>query len=330
MFRLAGEDVPGSPRSLEQTDSSRWHLSMQVIVPALEMGHLALDTNVLLSLHRTPDPGVRQQLLRTFSGMRERLVIPHQVDLEYHQHQKRVRESHRKQVDNSLKQVNLLFDSISEVVTRESRYSRRDEEELRGPTTAVRVARGEVVDFLAATSLAHRYGSTAAEIEAEIETQIQNLIMDRKTPNPTAVQERAWDDDAKARYVRKAPPGWTPEAEGGGNERNGDCFIWQQLITFARGARDKRPIVLITDDRKSNGWFEHRGKIPFGAHHELVDDMRKEAGVEFVAIGLHHVLQYARHRIAVPRSRESAWLEQEHGLDPVRTGLIADYDDEAL
>jgi hypothetical protein len=303
---------------------------MQVIVPALELGHLALDTNVLLSLHRTPDPGVRQQLLKTLSDKRERLVIPHQVHLEYHQHQKNIRESHRKQVDDSLKRVNLLFDSISEVVTRESRYARRLEDELLGPTVAVRLARGEVVDFLTATSLAHRYGSAAAVVEAEIESQIRSLIEGKKTPTPTAAQEKAWNHDVGERFREERPPGWAPASEGGGNERNGDCFIWQQLIDFARTQDDKRPIVLITDDRKRTGWFEHKGTVPIGANYRLVDEMRREAGVEFVAIGLHHVLQYAQSGIAAPRSRESAWLEQSHELDPVRTGLIADHDDEAV
>ena len=127
--------------------------------------------------------------------------------------------------------------------------------------------------------------------------------------------------EGRERYDNKIPPGCEDArndrgaaAEGGeGNRRFGDLIPWKQTLDKAK--ETGLPIILVTDDRKEDGWWKSTGKT-VGPRPKLVEEMRAWAGVEFyITIGTSFRDAQARFRDAITGRKDSVLLTRVRG-DP--------------
>lgn len=89
--------------------------------------------------------------------------------------------------------------------------------------------------------------------------------------------------------------------------RHGDVIIWKQIIEHAKCASVKK-IILITDENKEDWWwtFDSMGQKKIGPRPELIEEIRREAQVEFFHMySSENFLKYAREQGVAGISSES-------------------------
>jgi hypothetical protein len=231
-----------------------------------------LDANVLLNLYRYT-PETRDELLRVLTEYSERIWLPHQAALEYHQNRLGVIQQLADSYNNTQK---VLKDSLNKIET-----------ELQSS-----VGKGRH-PFIASRDLMEKIKGTFAELERELkelEANHPNLI----TEDPILDAITTLFDgkvgmhyseeplgkiyrDGKNRYENKIPPGYQ-DTDKKGLEQYGDLVLWLQIIDYAKD--NKRSIILITDDRKSDWWLKSNGQT-IGPNPQLRDEIISKANVDF-------------------------------------------------
>jgi hypothetical protein len=99
-----------------------------------------------------------------------------------------------------------------------------------------------------------------------------------------------------ARYARGTPPGYLDAAKDDGKgpfeyggllyrREFGDLIVWEQIIAAA-SAHQLKAVVFVTDDEKEDWWWtvESQGRKRLGPRPELVEEIRRRAGVEIFFI----------------------------------------------
>jgi len=94
----------------------------------------------------------------------------------------------------------------------------------------------------------------------------------------------------KTRYERKIPPGYL-DVNKEGVRKYGDLVLWFQVIDKVK--ETKEPIILVTDDRKEDWWWQSKGKT-IGPRPELIDEMFSEAGGSFYMYQADQFMKYAQ------------------------------------
>lgn len=121
--------------------------------------------------------------------------------------------------------------------------------------------------------------------------KVTELFAGKVGAKPTPERIAAIHKEGNDRYAKKIPPGFEDAkkaAEGG--DKFGDLVIWMEMIEKAKA--DKRPIIFVTDDGKSDWWHIHRGK-KVGPHPALVEEFLATTGQEFHIYELLQFLRYA-------------------------------------
>lgn len=86
-------------------------------------------------------------------------------------------------------------------------------------------------------------------------------------------------EEGEFRYRNSIPPGYMDEADKTGFQKFGDLIIWKQILHYAK--KIKKPIILITDDRKEDWWILRDKKTTLGPREELIDEIVTVSNVGF-------------------------------------------------
>lgn len=252
------EKFPGY-RKLQEEDFSRlWNECIFVF-----------DTNVLLNLYRYKT-STRDELLRIFDKIKDRIWIPHQVALEYHDERL-----------NVIKSLMAAYDKIKKM--EEENYKKikveLDKYKERHP----------IIDVDKITSvLDSSYALISQELEREkidhpnwdssdyIRDKIYSLF-DGKIGEPYSQKslEEIYSR-GETRYALKIPPGYEDRNQKSmfPYKEYGDLVLWFQLIDESK--RISKSVILITDDTKKD-WFSERS-IP---RPELIQEFFSETQKNF-------------------------------------------------
>ena len=276
---------PGYYRPTEDEFSEIWENCLFV-----------LDANVLLNLYRY-SPETRKELLDILKEISDRLWVPHQAALEYHQNRLGV-----------IKQQAAAYDSVQEKL-RDS--LRKLEDGLR-----LLIGKGRH-PFLDADRLLERITIVFTEIEEEMKAlslEHPNLIdKDPLKETITALLEGKIGSSypserigeiykaGKTRYENKIPPGYQ-DAVKGNTRKYGDLILWFQIIDQAKAA--KRPIILVTDDRKDDWWLRFNGQT-IGPRPELVNEIVSKADTSFYMYSTDPFMEHARAHLERQISQQS-------------------------
>lgn len=240
------------------------------------------DTNILLHLLRH-SAEVRGQLMDVFERKKASLWIPYQVGIEFQRRrldvQQHALDAYDRLATDLTKFVNQAKDGINQ-------YRAHPVIDFERELSALDVFQGDFQRRIAAAKAQH----SAEEFNASF-SKVTDLFTGKVGAKPTAERIAAIHKDGNDRYAKKIPPGFEDAkkaAEGG--DKFGDLVIWMEMIEKAKA--DKRPIIFVTDDGKSDWWHIHRGK-KVGPHPALVEEFMAATGHEFHIYELLQFLRYA-------------------------------------
>jgi hypothetical protein len=122
-------------------------------------------------------------------------------------------------------------------------------------------------------------------------TRVSELFAGRVGTKPAEEHLAAIRKEGEERYAKKIPPGFEDAKKGADTgDKFGDLIIWKQLIEKA--AADKRPIIFVTDDGKSDWWHIHHGK-KIGPHPYLVEEFLTATSQQFHIYELPQFLRFS-------------------------------------
>ncbi|MFH1927238.1 MAG: PIN-like domain-containing protein [Chloroflexota bacterium] len=242
-----------------------------------------LDANVLLNLYRY-SPATSEELISILTQISDRLWVPYQAALEYHQRRLDVvaqqAEAYGKIQDLLLKTQKKLEDQLRSF--------------LKHP-------------FIEVDRLLEKVRATFNEIEGELDERKQEhpdlpdgddlrdtitALLEGKVGSPYS--QKQLDEiykRGKTRYERKIPPGYSDVKHKEGERVYGDLVLWLQVMDEAK--ETKKPVILVTDDGKEDWWLKFSGRT-IGPRPELTHEMLSRAGVPFYMYQADQFMEHGR------------------------------------
>jgi hypothetical protein len=255
---------PGYYRPTEDEFSELWNTCLFV-----------LDANVLLNLYRY-SPETSEEFIGILNEMSDRLWVPHQVALEYQRRRLDVIEiqvdahveiqnllkklgdklpSLRRDTDRSLERINSIFTEVEKELNERKR---------------------EYLDLLNDDCLRDTITSLfEGKVGSPYSTEQLNEIYKK----------------GEVRYEHEIPPGYLDARDKEGMRKYGDLVLWFQVIDKAQ--ETKKPIILVTDDRKDDWWLQRKGRL-IGPRPELAEEILSQAGVSFYMYRADQFMTYAQ------------------------------------
>jgi hypothetical protein len=240
------------------------------------------DTNILLHLLRH-SPEVRSQLMDVFERKKASLWIPYQVGVEFQRRRLDVQQYALDAYDrlgtDLTKFVNQAKDGLNQ-------YRAHPVIAIERELSALDVFQADFQRRMAAAKAQH----STEEFNISF-AKVTELFTGKVGTKPTAERIASIHKEGNDRYAKKIPPGFEDAkkaAEGG--DKFGDLVIWMEMIEKAKA--EKRPIIFVTDDGKSDWWYIHRGR-KIGPHPALIEEFQVTTGQDFHIYELLQFLRYA-------------------------------------
>ena len=277
------------------------------------------DANVLLNLYRYTKE-TAEDVLQLIASLQERLWLPHQVALEFHENR---------------------IDVITSQVTAYDEVERELDKAAKSIETTLGKYRYH--PFLQATEISKLTEQGAAPVRDRVKAlkaaHPDYLADDPILAHITGIYQgrvgQPYDDarlqsirtQGKQRYAEKIPPGYKDEKKGDA-EAYGDLIIWYQMIDHAEAT--KKPVIFVTDDTKEDWWWEQGGKT-LGPRPELVHEFAKRTGCRLYAYRPDRFFELARGREA-PRVKSSSIEEvkQVQETEQTRRAMFTETDQTRL
>jgi hypothetical protein len=243
----------------------------------------SFDTNVLLNLYRfTPES--RQNLLTLLEAVKDRVWLPHQVGLEYHENrveviisQRELYEGLKKEIDDAIKAIQKDRRSGSFYVTTVIEPILKTLQQVRADLDK---QKDDHPDLLADDPI----------------LEVLTNLFDGKVGDPYKEKEQQERCGlAKKRFEAKTPPGFRDSSRSkkkDGDRQYGDVILWFQLLDHAKTIT--QPLVLITDETGDDWWLKDQGRTT-GPRPELLQEMYLEAkGKWFYMYSTDKFLEYSK------------------------------------
>lgn len=244
-----------------------------------ENGIILFDTNVLLNLYRYSD-ATRETLLELIGKFSKQIFLPHQSALEYNRNRYEV-------IAEQEKAYKEFLDKISQI--------QKDLQSTSKPPLLTAKVDKDLNNVFEKVSL---------EVEESIKKYCAYLqgdpIYDRISDLFESKITDSFDDkklleiykEGEERFKMKIPPGFEDEKTKEGNRKYGDLVLWKQVIELAKVK--KKDIILVTDERKIDWWWKIRDGRNMGPRQELVEEIKREASVEFYMYSSERFLSYVQ------------------------------------
>lgn len=240
------------------------------------------DTNILLHLLRH-SAEVRGQLMDVFERKKASLWIPYQVGIEFQRRrldvQQHALDAYDRLGTDLTKFVNQAKDGINQ-------YRAHPVIDIERELSALDMFQADFQQRIGAAKAQH----SVEEFNASF-VKVTELFTGKVGEKPSAERIVAIQKEGGDRYAKKIPPGFEDAkkaAEGG--DKFGDLVIWMEMIEKAKA--EKRPIIFVTDDGKSDWWHIHRGR-KIGPHPALIEEFLATTEQEFHIYELLQFLRYA-------------------------------------
>jgi len=242
-------------------------------------GIIMFDTNVLLNLYRYSDSTQNTilELIKKFSGQ---IFLPHQAALEYHKNRYEVIAEQEKAYNEFLDKITQIQKDLQSTNKPPFLSSKVDEElnkVFEKVTIEVKESINKYCDYLK---------------NDPVYSSISELFQNRITEQFTREELNDIYKEGEERYKNKVPPGFEDEKTKDGNRKYGDLILWKQIIKKAKEL--KKDVILITDERKIDWWWKIKDGRNMGPRQELVEEIKKEAVIEFHMYSSERFLTYGQ------------------------------------
>ena len=225
----------------------------------LEQALICYDANVLLNVYRYSDE-TQNGLIEVFKTFAERTRLPHQVALEYARNRVKTIIDQVKLCQETEAAFKKVVHDYIEPKNKQPFLSERAAEALKSVTDELQSKRKALECLI---SEDHYADLLLALFEKRI-----GAPPDEKTLEQLHEQ-------AKERYEKKTPPGYSDLKDKKPPRAYGDYIAWRQLMDIA--TNDKKDIILVIDDTKEDWWLEMSGKT-VGPRPELLEEFVRETG----------------------------------------------------
>jgi hypothetical protein len=266
---------------------------------AIKNALIVADANVLLDLYRYSETP-RADLLEALRAVGPRLWVPNQAVLEFWKN----RENVIRDPGNTRSLIATLQSLETQAVEQIQHWA--NQRSLDGGATK-----------LLTNELVKSFTDARVQIEAHTDERMANWL---RNTNEDAVLKQLEpillgkvgpalsDDDlasclveGKRRIESKIPPGYL-DAKKSGDSAVGDYLVWEQTIREA--AFRKNDVLFISRDAKEDWIRRENGEIR-GPRLELVNEMKKRAGVRLFIRTPDQFMQLAKEVLAVEISDKS-------------------------
>lgn len=254
-------------------------------------GVFVFDANALLNLYRYSE-STREDFFKALDNLAEKLFMPYQVGFEFHSNKISV-----------IKSLESLFDSlpisVDEILKPGGPFDSIFHLAKRHPSIEIEAFKKLKAKFI-------------QSIKEELDSQKsshpdfskEDTVLDSLTKLYEGKVGKAFSEEqlqkiyqeGESRYSKKIPPGFKDleTKKDKGNQRlYGDLIIWKQLIEY--GKEKKKPIILITDDRKEDWWTKEGGET-IRPRQELIKEFYDQTGIRILIYAADRFLKFAKER----------------------------------
>lgn len=251
---------------------------------------VVLDTNVLLDCYRV-SPETQSDLLTLlkFYGSHNRLWIPYQVALEYHNNLYGVIFDQMHNYDETLKILNGFFGSITQkrnhpflndnLIRRAnnfmkdiSRYFESQKKKLRGAANDTSF-KGKIAD-----------------------------IFDGHVGEPFSEEQlKQIYDEGKKRYMQNVPPGYEDKKKDEPARYN-DLVVWKEVLKYAQD--NNVSVIFVSSDTKKDWYLVAKGQT-ICPHPQLVKEFQDETNQKILLYSLERFMSLAKDRKVVNIQNDS-------------------------
>ncbi|WP_339622858.1 PIN domain-containing protein [uncultured Winogradskyella sp.] len=242
-----------------------------------DSGIICFDANVLLNLYRYSND-TRKAILDLVKKFSSQICLPHQSALEYNRNRYEViadQEKAYKEFISKIGQIESDLQSTSKPPFLSDKLHSSLKKVFKEVNSEVENSIKKYCDFLQNDT---------------IYSDLTSIFGDKITSEFSKDDLQSIYDEGEKRFEKKIPPGFEDEKTKQGNRKYGDLVLWKQIIE--KGKKEKKPIILITDERKKDWWWKIKDGRNMGPRQELVEEMKKEAEVEFHMYSSERFLSY--------------------------------------
>ena len=262
------------------------------------------DTNILLHLIRH-SASVRAQLAAVFERKKDTLWIPYQVGVEFQRRRLDVQQQTKDAYDKLTEEMTSV---VNQARNKLNQYRAHPVIDFERELMALDVYLADFEKRMSEAKSKHPTEELATSFQ-----RVSELFAGRIGAKPTEDRLAAIRKEGEERYAKKIPPGFEDAKKGGdGSDKFGDLIICKEMIEKAK--TDKRPIIFVTDDGKSDWWHIHHGK-KLGPHPYLVEEFLAATGQQF---HIYELPQFLRH------SAETGSSIQPEAVQKIADTMIAD------
>ena len=259
------------------------------------------DTNVLLDFYEHHN-GTRKDFFKVLEFLENRLWIPHQVALEYH--------------ENRINRINKAEANFCEAKSKLDEITKNISETFASkcfPPELVQTMIDDVkkvFDTFWDNLIPCREELITTDGRDYIREKITDLFQGKIGELPANQEEL--DQiylEGEQRYKISRPPGFRDKKKN--QEKNnsyshkglvfkkeyGDLIVWKQILKQAR-FKSLTHIIFITADNKEDWWRQEHGKT-IGPHSELVDEISQVGVSIFHMYTPDNFLRYAKHYLSL-------------------------------
>jgi len=273
-------------------------------------GILTVDTNVLLDLYRYHEE-TRNILIESLHKFEGRKWLSHQAASEFFRNRTKVIVSSEKTFKEAQSEIDKLSNGLSTAVS-----------QLKGN----RIIPSEIADELDksisdAISQANTKIKTARESyprflqDDTILAQLTNLFDGVIGEDFTEEEKPELEKIAEERKQKNIPPGYLDDDKDD-DRPYGDYYLWRQTLNYAKS--EKKPVILVTSERKEDWWEKISGKTT-GPRPELLKEAKEVCGQRILIYQTERFLAYAQERLQQPVNTSvideiravSTWRDQQ-------------------
>lgn len=244
-----------------------------------ENGIIMFDTNVLLNLYRYSE-STQKTILELIKKFSSQIYLPHQAALEYNRNRYEVIAEQEKAYNEFLDKI-IQIQKDLQSTSKPPFLTNKVDEELNNVfekvTSEVKESIGKYCDYLK---------------NDPIYNSISELFENRITNQFTTEELSQIFKDGEERFKNKIPPGFEDEKTKEGNKKYGDLILWKQIMVKAKEL--KKDVILITDERKIDWWWKIKDGRNMGPRQELVEEIKREANVDFHMYSSERFLTYGQ------------------------------------
>ncbi len=266
----------------------------------LANGFVVPDANVLLNLYRY-NTQARADLFTVLHRLADHLWVPHQVLIEFWRNRESAIRDPQNIGENTVKELTtkreqsmaLLRGWANRVAMPDSQLGAVQEALMAGFKTTI----DAINDLVDEEAIDKTRDTNHDPILKELES-----VLDGRVGLPLEVDAQAAAiKEGQLRIASALPPGYKDKSKDD-ELAVGDYLVWEQVLCEAE--RRRCDVLLVTGDVKEDWWRRDRGQTR-GPRLELVDEMRRRAGVRLLMTQPDRLLILAREVLDVEVQEQS-------------------------